>query len=362
MTSWMDIQAFCPLATYPSLLQPRNFPYVRADPSYSPPDFPAHYIEFPAVPLLSRPFNGLVSAHYVLPYLKRFQPDLILSYYVYPDGYAALSAGRQLGVPVILGAIGSDINRIPDRISAAFTRKALREASFVLTVSEHLRTQAIQLGSPPERTRAIRNGCDTSIFHLADRVEARSELGLQQDSEIIVFVGWIAPTKGLRELLDAMIRLVPSRPRLQLFCIGEGALQAELEARAAQSGIAGHVHFLGRRSSSEIARWLAAANVFCLPSYAEGCPNAVVEALACGRPVVATDVGGIPELVDASSGILFPPRDAEALTRALNEALDRQWDEPGISTSSHRGWAQVATETYEVCESALDRFRLNGRA
>ena len=138
-----------------------------------------------------------------------------------------------------------------------------------------------------------------------------------------------------------MIRLIPSRPRLQLFCIGEGALQAELEARAAQAGIANHIHFLGRRSSSEIARWLAAANFFCLPSYAEGCPNAVIEDLA-GRPVIATEVGGIPELVDTNSGILFPPQDAMALAQALNEALDRQWDESGISRASQRGWDQVA--------------------
>jgi teichuronic acid biosynthesis glycosyltransferase TuaC len=357
MTSWMDIQVFCPLATYPSLLRPRNFSYVRADPSYSPPDVPAQYIEYPALPLLSRPFNGPVAARYVLPHLRRFQPDLILSYYVYPDGYAALSLGRQLGVPVVLGAIGSDINRIPDRISGFLTRKALREASFVLTVSEHLRARAIQLGSSPERTRAVRNGCDTSIFHLANRGEARGELGLDQESEIVLFVGWIAPSKGLRELLDAMIRLVPSRPRLQLFCIGEGALQAELEAAAAQAGIARHIHFLGRRSSSEIARWLAAANVFCLPSYAEGCPNAVIEALACGRPIVATQVGGIPELVDADSGILVAPRDGAALAEALKATFGRQWDESGIAGASQRGWDQVALDTYEVCRSALDTCR-----
>ena len=354
MTSWMDIQAFCPLAIYPSLLRPRNFPYVRADLSYSPPDIPTQYIEYPALPVLSRPFNGLVGARYLLPHLERFRPDLILSYYVYPDGNTALSVGRQLGVPVILGAIGSDINRIPDPISVALTRKALRQASFVLTVSEHLRARAIQLGASPERTRAVRNGCDTSIFHLADRTQARDDLGLDKESEIVLFVGWVAPPKGLRELLDAMIRLVPSHPRLQLFCIGEGALQAELEAHAAQAGIARHIHFLGRRSSSEIAQWLAAANVFCLPSYAEGCPNAVIEALACGRPIVATQVGGIPELVDGDSGILVAPRDGAVLADALMEALGRHWDESAIAGASQRGWDQVALDTYEVCRSALD--------
>jgi teichuronic acid biosynthesis glycosyltransferase TuaC len=173
----------------------------------------------------------------------------------------------------------------------------------------------------------------------------------------VVFVGWLAPTKGLRELIDATIRLVPSRPRLQLVCIGEGALRAELEAQVTRAGIAGHVRFLGHRAPSEISRWLAAANLFCLASYAEGCPNAVIEALACGRPVIATQVGGIPELVDDACGILVPPGDGAALAKALDQGFDRPWDESGISISSRRGWDQVAADTYDVCMSALDSYK-----
>jgi glycosyltransferase involved in cell wall biosynthesis len=355
MTSSMDIRVFCPFAAYPAFLRPRNFSYVRADPSYSPSDVPAEYIEYPALPLISRPWNGLVCARSVLPHLKRFKPDLILSYYVYPEGYAAISVGKRLGVPVILGAIGSDINRIPDRISALLTRKALREASFVLAVSEHLRDQAIRLGASPERTRAVLNGCDTSVFRLADRAAARAALGLDAESEVLVFVGWIAPTKGLRELMDAVMRLRVSHPRLQLFCIGEGAFQAELEAGAIDADLADRIRFLGWRTSLEVASWLAAADVFCLPSYAEGCPNSVIEALACGRPVVATNVGGIPELVNSESGILVAPRDSEALAEALNEALSRRWDEPGISQRFQRGWDQVAEETRQICMECLGR-------
>lgn len=157
----------------------------------------------------------------------------------------------------------------------------------------------------------------------------------------------------MRELVDAVIRLRVSHPRLQLFCVGEGALQAELEARAIEAGLADRIRFLGRRGSVEVASWLAAANVFCLPSYAEGCPNSVIEALACGRPVVATSVGGIPELVDLESGILVAPKDSEALAEALGEALSRRWDEPAISQRCQRGWDQVAEETYQICMECL---------
>jgi glycosyltransferase involved in cell wall biosynthesis len=153
--------------------------------------------------------------------------------------------------------------------------------------------------------------------------------------------------------VDAVNSLGISHPSLHLFCIGEGAFQAELEARAMDAGHADRIRFLGWRSSMEVASWLTAANVFCLPSYAEGCPNSVIEALACGRPVVATNVGGIPELVNSESGILVPPQDSEALAEALDQALSRRWDEAGISQRSQRGWDQVAEETFEICMECL---------
>src|SRR5437016_2324508 len=139
----MEIEVFCPLLTYHPWLKPKSFEFVRADLSYSPPDVRAHYIEYPALPIVSRPLNGFISARRLLPHVKQFAPDLILNYGVYPEGYAAVTLAGKLGVPVVLGAIGSDINRIPDAITRRLTRTALSQASFTLTVSEHLRTNAI---------------------------------------------------------------------------------------------------------------------------------------------------------------------------------------------------------------------------
>ena len=353
----MDIEVFCPLTVYPSWFQPRNFPYLRADPDYSPPDLRAHYLEYPGLPVLSRPFNGFTCARHLVPHLRKFQPDVILNYYVYPEGYAAVSAGRNLGVPVVVGAIGSDLNRIPDTASRWLTRMTLRRASFVLTVSRHLREQAIRLGAVRDRVRAVLNGCDTSIFHLADRRAARAELGLDPGCALIVFVGWISPTKGLGELLEAVIRLAPSHGNLQLACLGEGNFRGELEQRARAAGLERRVRFPGHCDPSQVARWIAAANVFCLPSYAEGLPNAVIEALACGRPVVASQVGGIPELVDSECGILVPPRNAEALAEALHQSLSRPWAEVAVSNKFRRGWAQGAMETEQICMEAVESYK-----
>jgi glycosyltransferase involved in cell wall biosynthesis len=105
----------------------------------------------------------------------------------------------------------------------------------------------------------------------------------------------------------------------------------------------------------EVARWISAADVLTLPSWSEGYPNVVVEALACGRPVVATDVGGTSEIVNASNGLLIPLRDPDALATALTRALDARWDHDAIAAATRRSWDDVARETLAVCEQLANR-------
>jgi len=174
MQDRVQIEAFCPLATYPRWAQPHNYPYTRTDLSWQPPGgLRAHYIEYPALPVVGRAWNGLVCARAIARQVAAFAPDVILNYWLYPEGWAAMHVGRALGVPVILGSIGSDLNRIPDRITGWWTQRALAGSSLVVTVSEHLRRRAIALGVPEGRARCVVNGVDTAIFHEADRTEAR---------------------------------------------------------------------------------------------------------------------------------------------------------------------------------------------
>ena len=146
-----------------------------------------------------------------------------------------------------------------------------------------------------------------------------------------------------------MRRLAPSHPKLKIACIGEGDSETEWQAAIENAGLSGKFQLLRRRKPPEIARWLAASNVLCLPSHTEGCPNAVVEALSCGRAIVATNVGGIPELVSPESAILVSPHRPNELADALDLGLRRQWDEQSIATRSRRSWREVAQETFEVC-------------
>jgi teichuronic acid biosynthesis glycosyltransferase TuaC len=315
-------EVFCPVAEYPNwkVLQPSKFVYRKPDRDYQPAAVPTHYIGYPALPLLSRPLNGWTCAARLLPALRDFRPDLILAYWLYPEGRGALLAGRKLGVPVVGGSRGSDLRLPPDRISHYLLRRTIRGMQGILTVSEELRLRAIAMGAAPDHVRTIVNGCDQQMFQPLDASEARQRLRLDPDAEWVVFIGQIKAKKGLPELAEAFIQLAPRRPRLRIAIVGEGGWRDELEARLSAHGLTGRVRLPGACAPSQVADWMAAADVFCLPSHSEGCPNVVLEALACGRPVVATTVGAIPEFVDESCGILVPPGDATALARCAQRS------------------------------------------
>lgn len=341
-----DIEVICPLEHYPKFLAPRR--YEPASLSYQPPEFKPTYFRYPAIPILSRPFNGSVCARLLLPYVRAGRPDLILSYWLYPDGFSAVRVGRLLGIPVIVGGIGSDIRRRNDPVTIHLVRKTMLEASAVITVSEELRQRAIALGIPPGKITTVLNGCETAVFHPGDRAAARRELSLATADRIILYAGNLLPAKGLSELMDAFFALLPSEPRARLALLGQGPYRETLMRRAAAAGVQDRVIMPGRCDATLVAEWMRATDLFCLPSYSEGCPNVIVEALACGLPVVATRVGGIPELVADICGILIPPRDTRALRNALEAALARRWDTDRIARTWKRSWEDVAAETLAV--------------
>ncbi|MGD0682055.1 MAG: glycosyltransferase [Terracidiphilus sp.] len=353
LASEADVRVFYPNASYPSLLKPRSRSYGKLDATYSPPDVKASYFDYPALPLLSRPFNGWMAARVLLPQVRRFAPDLIFGCFLYPDGYAALKIGKALAVPVVAMSIGSDINRIGDPISRLLTRSVLREADYLVTVSSDLRSKAIAMGASAEKTRAVVNGCDLSVFHVRDRLEARRKLGIDTASQAVVYIGRMDVKKGIRELIDAAASLRPERANLHVYLIGEGPDRPLIQNAIQANNAADYIHVLPGCAFDEVAVWMAAADLVTLPSYMEGCPNAVLEALASGRPVVATNVGGIPEILSDECGRLVPPRDSGALAQALASVLDRTWDAKAVSAQGGRSWKVVAAELLEIFESLL---------
>jgi len=351
LCNYAELQALCPLPRYPAHFHPR-FDYREVDLSYSLPGVSAQYFEYPALPVVTRPVNGLMCAYYLESHLRAFHADVILNFWLYPAGFAALSVGRKLRVPVVVGSIGSDLNAIPDPVSRWLTRRTLHGASRVIAKSEELRLQILAMGVDPGKTHVVVNGCDESLFFVRDRDAARRELSIPPTAELIAFVGRMHRGKGVGELLEAAATLALKRPNLRLAYVGDGPELGAIKDKARASNLADRVEFPGACSSAEVARWLAAANLLALPSHAEGCPNVVLEALSCGRPVVATEVGDIPELVDRSCGLLVPSGNAAALTDALDAALNSVWDAEAIARRFRRSWQQVAQEVLAICEAS----------
>jgi teichuronic acid biosynthesis glycosyltransferase TuaC len=350
-----DLHVFYPEAAYPSFLTPPSSRRAPLDRSWNPDGVAVTYIPFPVLPVISRSFNGAVIARRLLPSVRRFNPDILLSYFIYPDGYAAVRIARKLGIPSVVTAVGSDINRIPDPIGRMLTRSTLRNADFVSTVSQDLCDKARVLGADPARSRTKLNGCDTTVFYPQDRREARQSLGVEPDAEAIIYVGRLDLRKGLGELIEAVAQLIPQRPNLRCYIVGDGPDKPALLEAITRHNAAAQIKIAPSCPTAQVAIWMAAANLVTLPSYNEGCPNVVVEALAAGRPVVATHVGGIPELVDNTCGRLVPSKDVPALTQALDEALAQTWNAAEISSRHGRSWNDVANELYQILEELISR-------
>ncbi len=353
-----DVHVFVPVMNYPRLFAPPGHKRLE-DGNWSAPGVKATYIRYPIFPIISRPLNGYMIGKKLLPYVRRFRPDIILSYVIYSNGFAAVQIAEALDIPVIITAIGSDLNSIPDPLLGMLTRSALRRANHVSTVSHALCAKAIELGADPARTSAKLNGCDTSVFRPMDRGEARQALGLDPDAEIILYVGRLDHRKGLVELVEAVALLGARRPNLRCYVIGDGRDKPMLLEAIRRHGADRWLTIVPTSPSEKVAVWMAAANLVTLPSYMEGCPNVVIEALASGRPVVSTNVGGIPELMDETVGRLVPPRDVSALLRGLDEVLAQHWDVDAISSKHSRSWGHVAVELAEQFEETVVAYHAN---
>jgi teichuronic acid biosynthesis glycosyltransferase TuaC len=288
--------------------------------------------------------------------------DVVLGAFLYPDACAAALLAAMLGLPYAVKTHGSDVNLISKMGSLRpILRATLRAAGATIGVSRPMVDRLIELGAPPERAMLLPNGVDTAIFHPGDRLQARRELGLPATGKIALFVGRLEAAKGVRELVSAFSRLHSARggQALHLVFAGSGTLDRELAPQASgESGIT----LAGLCTLPQVASYLRAADVLVLPSWEEGTPNVILEALATGRPVVATRVGGIPDVVrEGHTGLLVPPRDVAALTRALEQALDRAWDEHEITRWAPPSWDQNARTLLGALELTVRESRAPAR-
>ena len=282
--------------------------------------------------------------------------DLINAHWIFPDGVAATWIARRLRKPIVLTALGCDVNLYSTMILRKFQiAGALKSADHITAVSSDLKDMVCSLKIPEKNVDVIPNGIDLSLFSIIDKLDARKEVGISPKQSLILTVGSLDEVKGTKFLLEALGAMKKSgSPLPLLISIGDGPLKPSLCSLAEKLGIADHARFLGKRPHKEIPLWMNAANLFCLPSLREGHPNVVVEALACGVPVVASNVGAIPQTINSTNGYIWKNRNVMALVRQLEYGLDRRWDRTEIRRSvAGYSWENCASRYHAVYSTTL---------
>lgn len=322
----VQTQVVAPVAWFP-FTNPRFGEWARM--AATPRHEVRHGIEIHHPRYLLPPKVGQNIAPYVLaagalPTIRRlirggFDFDVIDAHFFYPDGVAASLIGAKLGKPFVCTARGSDINlyrQFP--IPRRHLQRTLQASAGNVGVSANLVEQLIDLGAPAEKCHVMRNGVDLQRFSIMNREEARRQLGLPTGGLLLLSVGHLVELKGH----DLVIGMLAQLPAARLAIVGSGAERERLAALAAQLGVVDRVHFAGQRPQEELKTWFSAADALVLASSREGWPNVLLEAMACGTPVVATRVNGVPEVVTAEvSGQLSAQRDVPHLLAALQRLL-----------------------------------------
>jgi len=282
------------------------------------------YVTVPKLGMSIAPFLLAAGAYSTVNSIIRrgYDFELIDAHYFYPDGVAAILLGRHFGKPVVITARGTDVNLIPRyRLPRAMIRWAAGRAAGMITVARALKDDLVSVGIPAERIDVLRNGVDLQLFRPIDREAERRKLGLTRTT--LLSVGHLVPRKAHDLVIQALRRL----PDMDVIIIGEGPERAALGALAQGSGVGDRVRFAGALAQQELRNYYGAADALVLASSREGWANVLLESMACGTPVVASSIGGTPEVVAApEAGVLMAARTPEALADAVRRLFEHYPD------------------------------------
>jgi len=314
------------------------------------------YLLLPKVSMVAAPMSLYLAAKRCLSTVlaQGGDFDLIDAHYFYPDGVAAVMLGRCFGKPVTITARGSDIHVLAQhRWPRKMIQWAAREAAGIVTVCEALKGSLVALGVSPDKIRVLRNGVDLEKFRPGDRAAARDKHGI--DGVTLLSVGNLVPLKGH----DLAIKALASLPQARLVIVGEGPEETSLRGLAAELKVADRVRFLGRLPQDALPSLYLAADVLLLLSTHEGWANVLLEAMACGTPVVASNVGGTPEVVGASDvGELVHERSPSHVAEAIQRLLRRKPDRRAVrSYAEGFSWDATTSGQLNLFENILRERR-----
>ena len=296
-------------------------------PHYEVREYPIHHPRY-LYPVPKRfmyrfagPFYSFFVGNYVLKNIEK--TDIIHAHFPYPDGYGMLKVKEKWRIPLVVHERGGYIfatGKAYPQIKRMHM-DTLRKADRIVAVSEDTRAEYIKLGIPADKIEVVPNGVNLQTFRPVDRAVARRRLGLPLDRPIVLFAGYLRQRKGIQFLIEAMPDIV-RRFNALFVLLGEGELRQEIQRKVEEYGLEKDVMLMGTVPHGMMPLYESAMDVLVLPSLAEGRPNVVIEAMACERPVVATAVSGIPELIQhKKTGILIPPSNVDAIKEGLSVIL-----------------------------------------
>ncbi|MCF6312316.1 MAG: glycosyltransferase [Verrucomicrobiales bacterium] len=325
-----DIRLLCPKPVFPPgkelNLSPRKV------------DLPLNpiYIPVPYLPKIGSRWNDKLMRRGLRPafekLIRQWKPDSILCSWLYPDACAVSILAQEQSIPCDLITQGSDTHQyLKNPIRRQRIIEAIKRSRHVICRSGDLGKQLAEAGADKQQLHTVYNGIDPQIFHAQknEKSEVRQKLKLPKKTPILLFVGNFLPVKNPLFLLEAFASLrSTSHPNAHLVMIGKGSMREALEQKTASLGLQQVVTFTGARNSTEVADYMNAADLFCLCSHYEGLPNVILESLACGLPVVSTNVGGIGEVLNLDEyGSLIPPNTPTSLTEYVN-AIRKHLENP----------------------------------
>jgi glycosyltransferase involved in cell wall biosynthesis len=311
------------------------------------------------LPALSAPFHGLLmflgTVLLVLRLHAQLRFDCIDAHFVYPDGFAAVILGKLMQLPVVVTAHGTDLNVYArSSLLRPLIQWTLKGTKRVICVSMALKSIVSGLQISNDKVVVIPNGVDLDCFHPVNKADARLILGMPPDAEVVVAVGQLIARKGHHHLIQAVTHLCAKFPHFQLFIIGEGESEKFLQRRISALGLEKHVSLIGGVKNDELFRWYSAADVTCLASSREGFPCVLLESLACGTPVVATEIEGTSELVNSLDLGFLVQQDPISLSKGLERALQIDWVKAALAGHARSfTWQRTALAIEDILACSI---------
>ncbi len=312
------------------------------------------FLSFPGI---FKALDGIFLALGCLPALWRLKRagrlDVLDAHFAYPDGYAATLIGRWLRTSVTVTLRGTEVRHAATPTLAPRLRRTFERAERIFSVSGSLRALALRLGAAEDKVRVVGNGVDTCRFHPLPRPQARAVFGIPAGARVLISVGGLTERKGFHRVIELLPELRKRFPDLVYLIIGgasaEGDWRTRLEQSVQELGLTDTVRFLGVVEPDDLKLPLSAADVFVLATRNEGWANVFLEAMACGLPVVTTDVGGNREVVSRTElGTVVAFGDQAALLRAIEAALEKVWDRDALLAYARENeWSRRVAELLE---------------